>query len=662
MKSAKLVIFLISFWAVLSLLAVPISYSDSPAPNGGVAPRKWETDLTAYSKTCNNGSKDCHFSSPVLADLNGDNLLDILVGTNKGYVIAIRHNGSILWVRDVAPAFGMAAGTHEIASSPAVGDIDNDGLPEIAVGVGTTANHCNPIHHGGMIVLEHDGTVKSGWPHQSEDHEGDGCRDSIYSTPALVNLDNDAQLEIVAGGFDKRIYAWNANGTLVPGFPPSSYHHYRLPDWQDLIGRLADTIWSSPAVTDVNGDGNPDIFIGADEGNYDSRYPGNAQGWNCPYTLPPGWPGGYCGGSLYGLNRNASYVMGFPKYILETVQSTPAIADVNGDGYPEIFVGTGTFYYNNSPAHPTHGYVLNGWNHEGQSLPGWPKQLSGVAPASPAIGDIAGDSAPEIIVPTFDSKLYAFFANGQPVPGFPMTPRREQGQTGVTFDQSVVLGDYDGDGKMEIFLNNSWTVTVINGNGEQLTGDNFPNNTKPIYYTYGSLLNSPAVGDIDGDGKLELIAQNSKVYAFDLNSSSDAADWPMFKRDAHRLSAIPAPPRLHLAVDNITLLHGIDEPGNAKKTLVIPNSSAEPFSWSVTTIGSGVWAQPTSGTVMPGTAAEVEITVLVHNYAEGVYMVGEVQINASVNGQPIAGSPAELPVTLHLGVIRDVYMPGVFQP
>ena len=661
MNSKTRLIFL-SLILFMAFLNIPVTYSGAPDPGAGVAPRKWEVNLSAYSRSCSNGTTHCHFSSPALADLNGDNLPDIVVGTNKGYVVAIRNNGAVLWVRDVAPAFGMPAGTHEIASSPAVADIDNDGLPEIVVGVGATADQCGPVHHGGMIVLENDGSIRSGWPRQSYDQNGDGCRDSIYSTPALINLDNDPQLEIVAGGFDKRLYAWNPDGSLLPGFPPSSYHYSRLPDWTNLNGALADTVWSSPAVTDVNGDGLPDIFVGTDEGGYDSRYGGNAHGWTCPYAPPAGRPAGYCGGSLYGLQQDGSFLAGFPQYILEIIQSTPAIADVTGDGYPEIFVGTGTFYNQNSPSHPTNGFVLNGWDRHGNSLPGWPKQLSGLSPASPVIGDIAGDSAPEIIVPTFDSRLYAFFANGQPVPGFPMTPRREQGQTGVTFDQSPVLGDYDGDGKMEIFLNNSWTVTVIDGDGQQLTGDDFPNNTRPIYYTYGPLLNSPAVGDIDGDGRLELIAQNSIVYAFDLDSSTSAADWPLFKRNAQRTSAIPAPPRLHLGVDDITLLHGIGEPGNAQKTLVIPNMSEETISWSISTVGSGLWASPSSGTIASGGTAEVTVTVVVYQYEEGVTAVGEVDIHASVGGAPIAGSPATLPVTLHLGTISDVYTPGIFHP
>jgi hypothetical protein len=47
---------------------------------------------------------------------------------------------------------------------------------------------------------------------------------------SLPTLDNDGALEIVAGGFDKRIYAWHHDGRLVDGFPT----------WSDLIGRLAD--------------------------------------------------------------------------------------------------------------------------------------------------------------------------------------------------------------------------------------------------------------------------------------------------------------------------------------------------------------------------------------------------------------------------------------
>jgi hypothetical protein len=628
----------------------------------GVAARKWEVDLTAYSRVCSGGHYDCHFSSPVLADMNGDGFLDVVAATSKGFVVVTRHNGTILWTRDLAPPFGMAAGTHEIASSPAVADIDADGLPEIVVGVGTTRDSCTTLHHGGVIVLEHNGAVKTGWPRLARDENGDGCRDSVYGTPVLANLDSDAQLEIVYGGFDKQVNALNPDGSPVAGFPPDSHHALRFPTWPNLIGHMADTIWSSVAASDTDLDGKAEIFLGTDEGNFDDRYGGDSGGWNCPYTPPPGWPPGYCGGSLYGFESDGTLIAGFPRYYLEAVRSSPAIADVNDDGSPELFVGAGSFYYDHSPDHPTIGFRVYGMSSAGQTLPGWPVSTGGAMPASPAIGDIAGDGKPEIIIPSYDSRIYAFYANGQPVAGFPMTPRREQGQTGFQFSESVVLGDYDGDGKMEIFINNGWTITVVDGNGQQLTGDNFPNNTKPIYYAFGSLLNSPAVGDIDNDGRLELIAQNSHLYVWDLVAASDEADWPFFKRDARRNSAIPLPPRLMLPAEALTILHPIDQNSDPQASIRLTNTSEQAFDWTAESVGTNLSVAPQAGTLQPGEAGYVIVTIDTHRLTEGLHELGEIAFEASIEGQPILGSPDAMAINLLLGDIEQSFIPMLAIP
>jgi hypothetical protein len=360
---------------------------------------------------------------------------------------------------------------------------------------------------------------------------------------------------------------------------------------------------------------------------------------------------------LYGLTSSGAFVPGFPKYYLEAVRSTPAIADVNDDGQAEIFVGTGTFYYNHSPDHPTIGYRVYGMNSAGQTLPGWPVSTGGAMPASPAIGDIAGDSKPEIIIPSYDSRIYAFYANGQPVSGFPMTPRREQGQTGVQFTESVVLGDYDGDGKMEIFINNSWSVTVVDGNGQQLTGDNFPNNTKPIYYAFGTLLNSPAVGDIDNDGRLELIVQNSHLYAWDLASASDAADWPLFKRDARRASTLPLPPRLVLPGEAITIMHPIDQQTDPQASIRLANASEQAFDWSAESVGTNLSVAPRYGTLQAGETQNVIVTIDTHHLSEGLHELGNIQFEATVDGEPILGSPDAMTINLLLGDIEQAFIP-----
>jgi hypothetical protein len=170
--------------------------------------------------------------------------------------------------------------------------------------------------------------------------------------------------------------------------------------------------------------------------------------------------------------------------------------------------------------------------------------VGGPTPASPAIGDVDGDGKPEVVIGTYnpERKLYVWRADGQLLPGFPMAPTYD-GVTLASFDApaSFALADYDGDGKMEIFLNEAWAVAVVGGDGRQITATSYWSG-QPLFMTSGSLISNPAVGDIDGDGKLELVAANSRVTAWDLPQSTNTrAEWPMFRRNAARTGTGAAP-------------------------------------------------------------------------------------------------------------------------
>jgi hypothetical protein len=622
-----------------------------------VTPPTWTYTLPSATCPGSSSDKNCSYSSPVLADLTGDGKLEIIVGTNNGYIVVVRHNGTLLWQRDVAPFFGMAAGTQQITSSPAVGDIDNNGNLDIVVGAGSTLP--NVCTHGGVIALDRFGNVKSGWPQLAVDQNQNGCRDTVFSTPALGDISRDGTLEVVAGGFDKRLYAWRHNGQLLPGFPVDSHHAKRFPTW-GLNGRLTDTIWSSPALADLNGDGHLDIIIGTDEGNFDARYGGDSGGWSCPYALPPGWAPGYCGGALYAVDRLGRLLPGFPRYFLEIIQSTPIVADVTGDGRPEIFVGTGTFYHDNSPDRPTYGFRMIGLDSNGNDLPGWAggKVVGSTLPASPSLGDITGNGQPEVVVAGMDGKLYAWQTGGQTVAGFPMTPRTQIGTTtSFNVGAGFVMADYTGDGRMEIIFNQAWTVTVVNGSGQQLTTTNFPSDPRPLYFAEGTLMNTPAVGDLNGNGKLELIAVNSKIFVWELPDSGDEADWPLYKRNATRTSNVPLPARLEVAPGHLLIMHQPGQGNTAQATLLVRNTGGQPLHWSMST-PAGVTVAPASGSVPAGGSQSVTVSVNASTYPNGTHTLGAVITNAHCETHgPAQNSPAATNVSLYVGPVTKVFLP-----
>ena len=378
-----------------------------------------------------------------------------------------------------APGFPVDLPPPQVLGSPAVGDLDGDLVPEIVVPYGPISGS----GAGGVRAYRRDGTLL--WNYPSSNAPPSCCFANfpfgVVGTPAIADLDGDGTVEVVWGSLDAKVYAVEgATGGNKSGWPIF----------------VRDTVWSSPTLFDLDGDGKKEIIIGVDahaEPPYPTvnggtlhvfRYDGTGTG--LPASIPvPELPG-------------------FPVNIDQTVFSAPAVGDIDGDGKPEIVVGTGTYWGNPGPCGSGQGGALRArrvyaFRCDGSTPPGWPVVTDGEVKTAPALADLDGDGVPEVVVTDIDCstgnpqnyKVYAFRGNGTRI--FRTLVRSFFGVNLSAADP--VVGDVFGDTKPEILVPSNTEIVAFSATGSQLTHDTGfsppPATTGlPSFYTPTSLGNA----------------------------------------------------------------------------------------------------------------------------------------------------------------------------
>ncbi len=222
----------------------------------------------------NVGTAQDYSSQPVLADLDGDGSLEIIVSVpvyEKSTLFVWNDDGSNFagWPIDTGDGYTVHA---------VVGDVDGNGEPEI---VGVKGN-------GIINIWESDGTAynSSVWP---KDIFG------ALSDPVLADLDGDGDLEIITQSNSGYVYIYNHNGSFLNGWPIAVDTPVGSEEWAPLD------------VGDVDGDGQPEIV--ASGGSNKAVYV-----WHVDGTVLEGWP----------------------KILPDSSYTSPVIADIDGDGKVEI--------------------------------------------------------------------------------------------------------------------------------------------------------------------------------------------------------------------------------------------------------------------------------------------------------------------------------------
>ena len=93
----------------------------------------------------------------------------------------------------------------------------------------------------------------------------------LLGTPAIGNLDGDADLEVVFSGYSSgnMVWALNADGSAVDGFPLD----------------LGEKVKIGVALADFNGNGKDDIVVGTDSDYLHLFYDDGSEAPGFPYQL-----------------------------------------------------------------------------------------------------------------------------------------------------------------------------------------------------------------------------------------------------------------------------------------------------------------------------------------------------------------------------------------
>jgi hypothetical protein len=444
---------------------------------------------------------------------------EFMYGTDQGTVVS---GADVLYVMGAdgsAPVDADGAGAtlgdfttrgSYYASAPAMSVLKSgEGMSVIGTAWGNDLSF-PAADSAGLFVFDGQGRMRPGFPLLTPY--------SVWSAPTVADLDGDGGMEMAFGSNGDKFYVMRENGQeLRDGDSnPATRGVFKV-----MNGGFHP---STAAAADIDGDGLPELVVGGG----DNR--------------------------LYVWNADGSNVPGFPLLLNGPVWSSPAVAylDGPGDTSPEIIFSTA----NDSV------YVLNA---NGTRRTGWPVwfRTSGVSKSpSPAIADMNNDGFADIVMMGTNGGVYVLKRDGQLL--FPWGNIRYTALTSSASESSPVVADINGDGLPDVVCGGEEGLLYAFSGLDASTLPGFP------IKLAGEIRGAPALGDIDRDGKTEIMLagwdRNLYIWDYDFTfSPGRPAPWPQFHHDARHTGFASAP-----------LNVGVDGPGGEPEVVALALAAPQP--------------------------------------------------------------------------------------
>jgi hypothetical protein len=530
---------------ICALLFLPASAAGAADESGIAAPvLKWQHG-GCYNSWCETG----WYSSPAVADLDGDGAIEVIASAYS--VVALNGTtGELIWRVKSGHDRTEDPGSGDWRTWPGIviADVDGDGEIEIVTAHG----------HGYVSVYDHEGYFESGWPQHPIGNE--------FRSLAVADLDGDGDIEIAAGaarGDRTNVWVFEHDGSIRSGWP-------RLNDDED--GSAWGTYNDNIGAGDIDGDGLSELIVPSDtiticayeadgtqigthemyhgHTGHDMDFWGEVPAYIDLEYETRGW--GPCGSQF---TARANFANG------------PAnVIDVNGDGTNEIVVIGDVHDCHTSPYTDLYNtpYILNAdrtrFNADGFNWTTPPTDtgtpiiqnysiIESVQP-NPVTVDLDGDGRIEIIYPSYDGRMHAFWLDKTEHGNWPYSVY--DASEGVYRSASEpVVADLDNDGHAEVIFA-SWVQKGTGHTGKLHILDYMGNPIHEIDLPpaksgdWNGALAAPTLADIDGDPDLELVLNtaHSGVAAYDLPDTADARIlWGTGRGNYHRngLSLVTAP-------------------------------------------------------------------------------------------------------------------------